>query len=136
MTTMDIEKQVDAELERKRLAQDEEARAVLRAQLVEKERIAWEVKEQSRIAAARAAYLARAEAAHGQACAAYKSATDVFREARIRLQALDTVLSRSGFSGHQLGIDLRHSIAAPDEADITGDDLRAAVDAARKTLGG
>ena len=68
MTTAeaDIEKQIDAVLEKRRAEQDEKARAAVRAQLIEKERLAREAEEQAAQGAAREAYLERARAAHGQ----------------------------------------------------------------------
>ena len=131
---MDIEKQIDSVLEQEQTARDEEARAAVRVRVVEQERIRLEEQKQAEIRRARAAYLERAEAAHQQACAEYKVAVDAFCETRIKLQALDIILGRSGF-GHSLGIELRHSTAAPDVADVN-DGLRAAVDSLRKNLGG
>jgi hypothetical protein len=136
MTTLDIETKIDAVLEQEQTSRTEAARAAVRARFVEQERIAREAKEQSRIAAARAAFLDRAKAAHRQACVEYKTAVDAFRAARVRLAALDTILNRSGgFSTHHLGTELRHDCAAPDEADIYLA-YAAAVDSMRKTLGG
>ena len=136
MPKADIETQIDAVLEKQRAEQDEKARAALRAKFVEQERLARDAEEKAVQSAARARYLERAAAAHKQACAEYKIAVDAFREARVRLAALDTILGRSGgFSVHQLGIELRHATAAPDEGDIHYG-YQPAVDSLRKTLGG
>jgi hypothetical protein len=133
---MDIEKQIDAVLEKQRSEQDEQARAALRAKFVEQDRLARETELQVAQAAARTAYLKRAEAAYGPACVEYKKATDAFRDARIQLQVLDTILNRSGgFSTQHLGVELRHATAAPDELDLYLG-LPAAVDSMRRTLGG
>jgi len=133
---MNIEKQIDEVIEQQRAAQTEQARAAVRARFIEQERIAQEAKEQAKIAAARAAYLERAEAAHKLACGEYKKSLDAFREARVRLAALDTILGRSGgFSNHHLGIELRHATAAPSEIDLHHG-LRAATDSIRKALEG
>ena len=129
----DVETRIDAVLEQERTAQNEQARAVVRARVIEQDRLAREAKEQAAVAAARAAYLARAEAAHPQACADHKAALNVFRATRLRLQALDTILGRQGFGGFSLGVELRHSCAAPDETDLNND-LGAAVAAMRKAL--
>lgn len=130
------EKQIDAVLKTEKAARDAEARAALRVQLIEKERIAREAQEQAVQSAARAAYLERAEAAYLQACAEYKTAVDAFREKQLRLWALDEILGRSGgFSDHHLGVALRHARAADDETDLHHG-FRAAVDSMRRTLGG
>jgi hypothetical protein len=134
MTTTDIEQQIDAVLAQEQTARTEQARAAVRARCLEEERRAREAKEQVEAAARRAAYFKRAQSAHAQACAEYKTALAVFRKARIRLAALDTILDHSGFSTHHLGIELRHAIAAPDEADIHHG-YSAEVDSLRKTLG-
>jgi chromosome condensin MukBEF ATPase and DNA-binding subunit MukB len=131
----DLEKQVDAILQQERAARDEEARGVVRARLAEQERLAREAEERAKAAAARAAFLERARVAHKQACTEYKDAVDAFRAARIRLHALDSILGRGGFGAHQLGVELRHSSAAPSEGDLH-DGYRAAEDSIRKTLGG
>jgi hypothetical protein len=132
---MPTEKQIDTVLERERAARDEEARGVVRERLVEQERLARLAEEQAKVAAARAAFLERARVAHKQACTEYKDAVDAFRAARIRLHALDSILGRGGFGAHQLGVELRHTIAAPDEGDLH-DGYRAVEDSIRKTLGG
>src|SRR5258708_3125633 len=130
----DIEKQIDTVLEREQTARDEEARAAVRVRVVEEQRLALEEEVRRRAAAARAAFLARAQALHGPACTRYKTALAEFRAARLDLQALDIILDRQGF-GHSLGIELRHSCAAAIETDLNND-LPAAVDAMRRSLGG
>jgi hypothetical protein len=132
---MPTEKQIDTVLEQERAARDEEARGVVRERLVEQERLARVAEEQAKVAAARAAFLERARLAHKRACAEYKDAVDAFRAARIQLHALDSILGRGGFGAHQLGVELRHSIAAPNEGDLHHG-YRAAEDSIRKTLGG
>ncbi len=132
---LDIESKIDAVLEQEHAARTEEARAVVRARVIEEERLARAAEEDLKIRLARAAFLERAQAAHGPACVQYKTALDAFREARIRLQALDTILGRGGFGIFQLGVELRHSCAAPDEDDLNNH-MRAAVDSMRRTLGG
>jgi hypothetical protein len=103
MPQMDIEKQIDVVLEQERTARTEEARAALRARFVEKERLARLAEEQAVQSAARARYLERAAAAHGQACDEYKKALGAFRQARIRLQALDTILGPFRLLGASVG---------------------------------
>jgi hypothetical protein len=131
----DIEKQIDAVLEQERTARTEQARRAIRARFIEQERTAREAKEQAKISAAHAAFIERAEAAYEQACVEYKIEVDAFRAKRIRLAALDTILGRSGFSDHHLGVELRHQFAAPHEGDLHHG-YRDAVDSIRKTLGG
>jgi sRNA-binding protein len=132
---MDVESKIDAVLEQEQAAHTEKARAAIRARVIEDERLAQLAKEQAAANAARAAYLERVAARYEQACAEYKIAVDAFRAARCRLQALDTILNRSGFSNLQLGVALRHAIAAPDEGDLDSG-YRAAEDSIRKSLGG
>jgi hypothetical protein len=130
----DIEKRIDAALEQERTARTDEARAAHRTRIIEEQRLVQLAEEDAKIRAARAAYLQRVAAAHGPACTRYKAALTEFRAARVHLQALDTILDRSGF-GHNLCVELRHAIAAPDEIDIN-DGLPAAVDSIRRALGG
>src|SRR3982074_1021623 len=92
----DIETKIDALLDQEQSARTEEARAAVRARFIEQERIAQEAEERRKAAAARAAYLGRAAAAHGPACARYKAAVDEFRAARVHLQALDIIMDRQG----------------------------------------
>jgi hypothetical protein len=129
------EKRVDDILAQEQATRDAEARAVIHAKLVEEDRVAREADEYAKQSAARAAFLERAEAAYGKACVEYKAATDAFRESRLRLWALDSILNRSGFSDHHMGVALRHATAAPDEGDLHHD-FGATVISIRKTLGG
>ena len=131
----DLEKQVDVILQQEQAAQAEVARAAVRVRVIEEQRLARLAEEQAKAAAARAAFLERARVAHKQACTEYKDEVDAFRAARVRLHALDSILGRGGFGAHQLGVELRHTIAAPDEGDLH-DGYRAAEDSIRKTLGG
>jgi hypothetical protein len=131
----DIETKVDAALEQERTARTEEARAVVRARVIEQERIARAAEEQRKIAAARAALIGRAQAVHGPACARYKAAVDEFRAARVQLQALDTIVGAQGFGDIPFGFELCHAAAAPNECDVN-DGLQSAVNSIRKTLGG
>jgi hypothetical protein len=132
---MDIEKQIDAALAQQQADQDALARAALRDQFIEQARLASLAEVQAAQAAARAAYLERARAAHGPACTRYKAALREFVDARLQLQALDTILDRQGFGGFSLGVELQHRTAVPDQRDIL-EGLGPAVEAARKTLGG
>jgi hypothetical protein len=129
-----IESRIDAVLAQEQSAREEEARATVRARVLEEDRLAQEEEVRRRAAAARAAFLERAAAAHGPACLEYKKSVDAFRAARTKLQALDTILSRQGFGIFQLGVELRHSCAAPDEDDLNNG-LKAAADSLRKSLG-
>jgi hypothetical protein len=132
---VNVERQIDVVLEQQRAAQAEEYRAELRDQLTEQARLNSLAQEQARQNAARAAYLERVRATYKPACAQYKIALDAFRDARIRLWALDAILDRPGFGGHSLGVELRHACAAPDEGDLDAG-LPAAVESIRRSLGG
>jgi hypothetical protein len=132
---MDIESKIDAVLEQEQAVQAEKVRAAVRERVIEEERLAREAKEQAAANMARTAYLARVAAGYERACVEYKSALAAFREARCRLAALDMILDRGSFSRIQLGVALRHAIAAPDEGDIEAG-YPAAMDAIRKSLGG
>src|SRR3981189_1794070 len=101
-----IESRIDAVLAREQSTRDEQARATVRARVLEEDRLAQLAKEDFERRMAHAAYLERAAAMHPQAGAAYKAATDTWRDARIKLQALDTILGRTGFSAHNLGVEL------------------------------
>jgi hypothetical protein len=130
------EKKIDEILASERAERDEQARAAVRARCVEEERLSREAEEYAAQHAKQTAYLARAEAAYPQACKQYKVAVDAFREARLRLWALDTILNHSGgFSDANMGLSLRHARAADAEGDLHLD-LGAAVAAMRRTLEG
>jgi hypothetical protein len=139
MPTMTLEaareQAIDVELAKKQNARDEEARAVVRARLIKEEELARLEEQRRAEAAARAAFTGRAAAAHPQACTRYKAAVDEFRAARAQLQALDIILDRQGFGNIPLGVELRHTCAAPLEGDVNND-LGAALDSMRRTLGG
>jgi hypothetical protein len=140
MATMNIdetrEQAIDAELAREQADRDAKARALKRAEHIERERLAAEAEEYAKASAARASFLERAEAAYEPACKQYQTAVDAFRSARLRLMALDLILDRSGgFSSHHLGIELRHQRAAPNEIDVHHG-LGATVASMRKSLGG
>jgi hypothetical protein len=130
-----IESKIDAFLAQAQATQTEATRAGLRVRFSEEDRLAQLAATEAAANMARAAFLGRAQAVYPQACTRYKAAVDELRAARVNLQALDTILNRNCFSTHNLGIELRHQFAAPDEGDIHPA-YGAAVDSVRKTLGG
>jgi hypothetical protein len=131
----DIEARIDTHLQQEQAAATEKVRTAVRARLVEEDRLAEIERQRAEAAAARAAFLGRAQAMYGDTCAQYKSALDAFRATRVKLHGLDIILDRPGFGTAELGVLLRHAVAAPNECDLN-DGLPAAVSALRKELGG